>query len=116
MRVSESAPVLERFSIKGRGWVVVLDLYGSRGDVLRCGNRTWAVLGVEKHAMPNPRPPFGFLVGASAPEVGELVTIELRETLEDLRRELEAARRRITELESDRARLDDLLARAYRSE
>lgn len=107
----------ERYGTTRHGWFIVLDLKGKRGDILRHGDQVWPVLGVETWAMPNPKPPFAFLVGFQIPpEVGWVLTIERQGELATAQAELSVALRRIAELESDRSRLDNLLAHAYRGE
>lgn len=86
-----------------------MHLRAERGDVLRCGDRAWIVLGAETFCIDNPPLPWGLRVGfQEPPDVGNVLTLERRGALA-------AALRRISELESDRSRLDNLLAQAYRS-
>lgn len=104
--------VSERYVIKGRGFVVCVEPLvpppgPDLGDTLYSGDRAWIIQGVEMMG----RQPTAYLLGGSAPEVG--ATVRFGPPLVD---EIERLRRRIAELESDRARLDDTLARAYRSE
>ncbi len=67
--------VLSRFTIPRLGEVVVIHERAKRGDIITSGERSWVVLGVETHAILNPPLPWGFLLGESAPEVGEEVAI-----------------------------------------
>ena len=98
--------MLDRYQIKGRGWAVTLVATGVVGDRVWSAGESWVIQGVEMAG----RTPVGYLLGATAPEVGACVSFD-----PDLRLQLAQAHARIAELESDRARLDTLLASAYRN-
>lgn len=74
--------VVERYEIKVRGWAAVV-LEPSPlsppplGAVLRRDDgREWVIVGVETHAMPNPKPPYGLaLANDDGPDVGDEVTL-----------------------------------------
>lgn len=75
---ADSDRVLETFSIKNRGPVLVLGAKAKRGDVVRQGERAWTIRGIETFACENPPLPWGFLLEGPdpAPAVGSQVTIE----------------------------------------
>lgn len=72
------ARVLGVLVVKNRGPLIVLDVKAERGDVVRCGDKSWTILAVEAHCVANPPAPWGFLLEGTDPPPGEGsdVTIE----------------------------------------
>jgi hypothetical protein len=68
--------VLDRYQVTRRGWSVVLHERAKRGDLIRSGDRVWPIIAIETYCIMNPPLPWGFLLGETAPEPGEEVTIE----------------------------------------